>query len=115
MARRVLDVIALVGTLRSPSHRSIPEIHQALRDRGVLIAERTVTHLLQRYEELVALHLSDKSRLRERFKEQGQVILAIDGLQPDVGHEVLWVLRGHHPECWLFRTSRAGPTTRFRR
>ena len=88
-----LDVIALVGTLRYTSHRSIPEIHQALRDRGVSIAERTVTHLLQRYEELVALHLAEKPRLRERFKEQGQVILAIDGLQPDVGHEVLWVLR----------------------
>ena len=26
-------------------------------------------------------------------KEQKQVILALDGLQPDVGHEVLWVLR----------------------
>ena len=88
-----LDVIALVGTLRYISHRSIPEIHQALCDRGVSIAERTVTHLLQRYEELVALRLSDQHRLRERFKEQGQVILAIDGLQPDVGHEVLWVLR----------------------
>ncbi len=88
-----LDVIALVGTLRYTYHRSIPEIHQALRDRGVPIAERTVTHLLQRYEELVALHLTEKPRLRERFKEQGQVILAIDGLQPDVGHEVLWVLR----------------------
>ena len=25
--------------------------------------------------------------------EQGRVILAIDGLQPDVGHEVLWVVR----------------------
>jgi hypothetical protein len=24
---------------------------------------------------------------------QGRVILAIDGLQPDVGHEVLWVIR----------------------
>src|SRR5258708_3941669 len=68
-------------------------IHQALCDRGVLIAERTVTHLLQRYEELVALHLADQQRLHERFKEQGQVILALDGLQPDVGHEVLWVLR----------------------
>ena len=68
-------------------------IHQALCDRGVPIAERTVTHLLQRYEELVALHLADQQRLRERFKEQGQIILAIDGLQPDVGHEVLWVLR----------------------
>lgn len=88
-----LDVIALVGMLRYTSHRSIPEIHQALRDRGVSIAERTVTHLLQRYEELVALRLSEQPRLRERFKEQGQVILAIDGLQPDVGHEVLWVLR----------------------
>ena len=88
-----LDVIALVGMLRYTSHRSIPEIHQALCDRGVPIAQRTVAHLLQRYEELVALHLAEKPRLRERFQEQGQVILALDGLQPDVGHEVLWVLR----------------------
>ena len=88
-----LDVIALVGSLRYTAHRSIPEIHQALCDRGVSIAERTVTHLLQRYEELVALRLAEKPRLRERFKEQGQIILALDGLQPDVGHEVLWVLR----------------------
>jgi len=76
-------------------------IHQALCDRGVLIAERTVTHLLQRYEELVALHLADQQRLHERFKEQGQVILALDGLQPDVGHEVLWVLR----DCLVFRSA----------
>ena len=88
-----LDVIALVGSLRYTSHRSVPEIHQALCDRGVSIAERTVTHLLQRYEELVALSLSDQQQLRKRFKEQGQVVLAIDGLQPDVGHEVLWVVR----------------------
>jgi hypothetical protein len=46
-----LDVIALVGTLRNISHRSVPEIHQALFDRGIPISERTVTHLLQRYEE----------------------------------------------------------------
>jgi hypothetical protein len=88
-----LDVIALIGTLRYISHRSVPEIHQALCDRGVQVAERTVTHLLQRYEELVVLRLADKPRLRELFKEQGQIILALDGLQPDVGHEVLWVLR----------------------
>ena len=68
-------------------------IHQALCDQGICIAERTVTHLLQRYEELVTLHLADHQRLHTCLKEQGQVILAIDGLQPDVGHEVLWVLR----------------------
>lgn len=88
-----LDVIALVGSLRFTQHRSVPEIHGALVDRGVLIAERTVTHLLHRYEELVALHLTDQTRLRDRLREQGRVILALDGLQPDVGHEVLWVLR----------------------
>ena len=88
-----LDVIALVGSLRYSAHRSIPEIHRTLHDRGVSIAERTVTHLLERYEELVTLHLADQRRLRERFQEQGQIVLAIDGLQPDVGHEVLWVLR----------------------
>ncbi len=88
-----LDIIALVGSLRYVKHQSIPEIHHVLLERGVSIAERTVTHLLQRYEELVALHLSDQKRVHERLKEQGHVILALDGLQPDVGHEVLWVLR----------------------
>src|SRR5260370_1936158 len=88
-----LDVIALVGQLRYREQRSVPQIHRALRERGVQIAERSVTVLLHRYEELVALRLGDASQLRERLTEQGSVILALDGLQPDVGHEVLWVLR----------------------
>jgi hypothetical protein len=88
-----LDVIALVGALRHAEHRSVPEIHRELSKRGVLVSERTVTNLLDRYEELVALRLADHARLRERLGVQGRVVLAIDGLQPDVGHEVLWVLR----------------------
>jgi hypothetical protein len=88
-----LDVIALVGRLRYAEHRSIPEIHQELRRRGLAIAERTVTNLLDRYDELRALHTADPDRLRQRLAGQQQVILALDGLQPDVGHEVLWVLR----------------------
>jgi hypothetical protein len=88
-----LDVIALVGVLRHREHRSVPEIHAALRERGVAIAERTVTHLLDRYDELVATTLADDGRLRAVLARQGRAILALDGLQPDVGHEVLWVLR----------------------
>jgi hypothetical protein len=88
-----LDVIALVGQLRYCEQRSVPQIHRTLRERGVDIAERSVTVLLHRYEELVALRLGDATRLRERLVGQGGVILALDGLQPDVGHEVLWVLR----------------------
>jgi len=88
-----LDVIALVGRLRYAEHRSVPEIHRHLVERGVRIAERTVTHLVYRYEELLAVHLADSPRRLARLQGQGRVILALDGLQPDVGHEVLWVLR----------------------
>jgi hypothetical protein len=88
-----LDVIALVGTLRYRHHHSVPEIHAELQRRGVAIAERTVTHLLARYEELVAVHLADHTRLQHLLTTQGHVILAIDGLQPHRGQDVLWVIR----------------------
>ncbi len=79
--------------LRHRDHRSVPEIHAILRERGVAIAERSVTNLLDRYDELLAVSLTDSARLRGVLANQGRVILALDGLQPDVGHEVLWVVR----------------------
>jgi hypothetical protein len=88
-----LDVVALVGLLRHRDHHSVPEIHAVLRERGVEIAERSVTNLLDRYDELLATGLTDTRRLRRTLKAQGGVVLAMDGLQPDVGHEVLWVVR----------------------
>ena len=43
--------------------------------------------------ELVALSWADPTRLQQIPHAHGRVILALDGLQPDVGHEILWVLR----------------------
>jgi hypothetical protein len=88
-----LDVMATVGRLRHAEHRSIPEIHRELTRRGLVVAQRTVTNLLDRYDELRALASADPQRLGPLLRDQGRVILAIDGLQPDVGHEALWVLR----------------------
>jgi MULE transposase domain len=88
-----LEVIALVGSFRYSEHRSVPEMHRMLLSRGVSITERSVTHLMQRYEELVTLRITDHERIKTRLQKQGHVILALDGLQPDVGHEVLWVVR----------------------
>src|SRR3954453_16613001 len=88
-----LDVIALVGRLRHAEHRSIPEIHAELVRRGVPICVRSVGNLLDRYDELLALSCTDAARLRRITAAAGRVILAVDGLQPDVGHEVLWVIR----------------------
>src|SRR3954454_19079161 len=77
-----LEVIALVGTLRYREHRSVPEIHQELSRRGVAICERSVTNLLERYDELVAA--SAGAAHRETLERQGRAILAIDGLQTSV-------------------------------
>ena len=88
-----LDVMTTVGRLRYAEHRSIPEIHRELTRRGIVVAQRTVTNLLDRYDELRALAAADPQRLGPLLRPQGRVILAIDGLQPDVGHEVLWVFR----------------------
>ena len=84
-----LDVIAFVGQLRHGEHRSVAEIDQQLQQRKLCVSERTVSNLIARYEELVALKLSAHQRLKAVLRPQQQVILAIDGLQPDVGHEIL--------------------------
>ena len=87
------DVMAYVGTLRYAQHRRLPEIHQHLRSRGGAVAPRTVRHLRERYDELLPLSLTDTARLQRIPHAQGRGLLALDGLQPAVGHEVLWVLR----------------------
>lgn len=83
--------------MRYRHHRSVPEIHQALCDQQIAIAARTVPQLLARYEELLAVHLADRTRLTDRLTDQGHVILAIDGLQPGARWakhpDVLGVLR----------------------
>src|SRR5207237_5441387 len=88
-----LDVLTCIGTQRYAHHPRVPTLHPALVARGLAVAPRTVTNLWERYDALVALSLQDTARLRRLTQPQGRVILALDGLQPDVGHEVLWLLR----------------------
>lgn len=80
-----LDVVALVGALRYGEHRSVPEIHQQLRQRDICISQRSVSQLIERYEELLALSLSNKQRLQEIGRKYKRVILAIDGMQRSCG------------------------------
>src|SRR3712207_5190344 len=87
-----LDVIALVGALRHREHRSVPEIHGILRGRGVDIPGRSVTTLIDRYDELRAGSLTGVGGLGRGLKDRGGVGVALDGLQPGVGQGVLWVV-----------------------
>jgi hypothetical protein len=88
-----LDILTLVGTLRYAQHCSILDIHQELVGRRIAIALRTVQHLLERYEALMTLSLRQTARLHALTQPQGRVLLALHGIQPDVGHAAIWVLR----------------------
>jgi hypothetical protein len=48
---------------------------------------------LERYDALLSLNLQATDRLRRITQVQDRVILALDGLQPDKGHAVLWGIR----------------------
>src|SRR5512135_872980 len=58
-----LDVMTTVGRLRYAEHRSIPEIHRELTRRDGVVAVRSVTNLLDRYDALRALARADPKRL----------------------------------------------------
>jgi len=82
-----LDVMALAGAWR---YQSV--YPKSINSCGGFACQR-VSNLLERYDELVAISLSDIERINTIIGAHKQVILAIDGLQPDMGHEVLWVIR----------------------
>ena len=88
-----LDVLAWLGALRYRPDPTVIEIHREWVERGVSISQRHVTYLLERDDERVALRVSAVPARRERLQGQGRFILAVDGRQPEVGHEVLWVVR----------------------
>ncbi len=60
-----LDVIAYAGSLRYQEHRSVPQIHQALREKGVNICQRSVSNVLDRYDELLSVSVTDKNRIKK--------------------------------------------------
>jgi hypothetical protein len=88
-----LDVIATVGRLRFAEQRSMRAIHQCLRESGVDLAQRSITELVRRYTDLLALREADPAWLARRLRRQDQVVLAMDGILHAADQPVLWVLR----------------------
>ncbi len=90
-----LDVIACVRTLtlrRTPQHpRDPPRTHSPRRRPRPTLRPQSPGAALR--TNCAPLAAADPQRLQRLLQEQPGVVLAIDGLQPDVGHEVLWVLR----------------------
>lgn len=89
-----LDVVVFVGQQRFDEHRTVGEIHQALQKQEVPISERRVTDYVGDYEVLLKCAQGAKlSGYRETILNNGGIVLAIDGVQPQKGKPILYIFR----------------------
>lgn len=90
-----MDVLAYVGQLRFEEHKTRSEIMDILNERGVVVSDRHVQKLYERYA--VLLRASSESYAKEELKKitklHGGIILSMDGVQPEKGNETLYVIR----------------------
>lgn len=88
------DLFAWMGHRRFSRHWSVPQIRGELADRyGVQVSADWVEDYLRRYQTMVAAREADVEQWALDYADVDDVILTIDGLQPEKGHETLYVVR----------------------
>jgi hypothetical protein len=88
------DVFAWMGHRRLARHWSVPQIRAELRDSFAIdLSDDAIERYLQRYQIMVAARQQDFELLRNVYRDAEGFHLTIDGLQPEKGHETLYVVR----------------------
>lgn len=88
------EMFAWMGHRRFARHWSAPQIRAELQDRfGITVSPDLLEDYTARYEVMVAARESDLVRLAAEYREVPDLLLSIDGLQPEKGHETLYVVR----------------------
>jgi hypothetical protein len=88
------DVFCWIGHRRCSRHWAIPQIQGELRDDyGIRLSQDAIARYIHRYQVMLAARQHDPEGLRRQYEAVGEIILSIDGLQPEKGHETLYVVR----------------------
>src|SRR4051794_16706925 len=88
------DVFCWIGHRRCSRHWAIPQIRGELRDDyGIRLTVDSISRYIHLYQVMVAARQQDPQALRRQYQAAGDLILSIDGLQPEKGHETLYVVR----------------------
>jgi hypothetical protein len=88
------DVFCWIGHRRFARHWSIPQIRGELLDsHAIVLSENSVANYVRRYQTMLAARQQDFDTLRGHYRGFEQIVLSIDGLQPEKGHETLYVVR----------------------
>jgi hypothetical protein len=88
------DVFCWLGHRRFARHWSIPQLRAELQDTyHSPLSDAALAGYLRRYQTMVAARQQDAVVLAHAYQEIDSLLLTIDGLQPEKGHETLYVVR----------------------
>jgi hypothetical protein len=88
------DVLCWIGQRRCSRHMAIPLIRsELLDDYGIKLSDDAIDQYIRRYQIMLAARQQDPESLRRLYRSGAEIILCIDGLQPEKGHEALSVVR----------------------
>jgi hypothetical protein len=88
------DVFCWIGHRRCSRHMAISLIRsELLDDYAIQLSEDALETYIRRYQVMLAARQQDAESLRRQYESMAEIILCIDGLQPEKGHETLYVVR----------------------
>ncbi len=88
------DVFCWIGHRRCSRHMAISLIQsELLDDYAIKLSEDALDKSIRRYQVMLAARQQDAESLRRHYESTAEIILCIDGLQPEKGHETLYVVR----------------------
>ena len=88
------DVFCWIGHRRCSRHMAVSLIQsELLDDYGIKLSADAIEKYIRRYQVMLAARQQDAEWLRQHYESVAEIILCIDGLQPEKGHETLYVVR----------------------
>ncbi len=88
------DVFCWMGHRRFARHWSVPQIRSELADTyQISLSADAVEDALRRYQIMLAARQQDPQVVAAAYRHVEALVLSIDGLQPEKGHETLYVVR----------------------
>ena len=88
------DVFCWLGHRRFARHWSVPQLRAELKDtHQIWLSDDAIEHYMGLYQTMLAARQQDPAQLAAAYRDIPSLVLTIDGLQPEKGHETLYVVR----------------------
>lgn len=111
------DVFCWMGQRRFARHWSVCQIRHELADSyDIPLSDDAIEDHLASYQNMVAARHQDLGEMKRAYRARGRVVLTIDGLQPEKGHETLYVVREvTRNRVWFAEPLLSGTTAEIRK